>query len=148
MQFLSLACGVVLCDAVRCCAVPCCAVWVSAFLYSTIISLNHNKIAPPAQLSAQLYTAHRSAAPCGAVRCRALPCGAVLFHAALFRTYSSTRYMMRRTRYQVPVCTCFCTRLSAFFKVDCPLSAPMFFSPRKLHPHGQSEGDTANKHTA
>ena len=58
-------------------------------------------------------TAQRRAVPCGAVPCPALRCCFVL-RCAFFRTYSSTRYMMRRTRYEVPVCTC-CVLYFAFF---------------------------------
>ena len=55
---------------------------------------------------------------------------------------------MRSTMHQVRVCTCFCTRILAFFKADCPLSVPMFFPPRKLHPHCRLECYIANKHSA
>ena len=34
------------------------------------------------------------------------------------------QYQVYDAKYQVPVCTCFCTRHLAFFKVDCPLSSP------------------------
>ena len=130
-----MSCGAVLCNAVRCCVL--CRV---GECFALIVS-NHKKNAPAAQLGPQLYMAHSSAAPCGA-----LPCG-VVSCCGFFRTNSSTRYMMRSTRYQVPVGTCFCTRPLAFFKVDCPLSVPMFFSPRKVHPHCRSERGIAHKHT-
>ena len=102
------------------------------FAVLTLILLNHNNSAPPAQLSPQLYIAYSSAATCGFVRCRASPGSArccLMLRVAFVRTYSSNRYMMRSTRHQVPVCTCFRTRLLAFFKFGYPLSVPMSPSP-------------------
>ena len=90
-----------LCGVVRCGAVPCCAV-VSALLYLPSFLLNHSENAPPAQLSPQLYIVHNSAAPCGAVRCRALPWGAVRFHAALCYISNMQQYQVYDAKDQVP----------------------------------------------
>ena len=89
-----------LCDAVRCCAVLCRG---ACFAVLTLILMNHNKKCTlPAQLSPQLYIAHSSAAPRGAVRCRALLCGAVLFHGALCFLSNIQEYHVYDARYQVP----------------------------------------------
>ena len=95
--------------------------------------LNHNKNAPPAQLSPQLFSSQqRSAVRCRAVPCGVVPCPAVrsgfMLRCAFFRTYSSTRHMMRSTRYRyvrvsLSSFSCF------FFKVDCPLSVRMPHPP-------------------
>ena len=117
----------------------------------TLISLNHNKNAPPAQLSPQLYIAHSSAAPCGAVRCRALPCGAVCFmlRCAFFRTYSSCdRYMMRSARYTRYRYVRICTRLFLASSSKLIVLSPYVPPPRILKPHCRSKCDIANKYTA
>ena len=149
-----MPCPAVPCRAVRYCAtVRCCAVLCrgECLTVLTLILLNHNKDAPPAQLSPQLYIVHSSAATCGAVRCRALPCVRCCFmlRCAFFPTYSSARCTTRSTRYQVGTgMYVILYSFFAFFKVDSLLSVFMFLSPRKLHPHCRSEFDIANKHTA
>ena len=101
--------------------------------------LNHEKNHSSAQ--PQLS----SAAPSGAVRCRALPCGAVPCCAVLCFLSNKQQYQVScDTRYR-PVCTCVLVffSLSSF---DCPLSVILPPS-RKLHPYWRSERDIANKHT-
>ena len=73
------------------------------------------------------------------------------FHAALCFLSKIQQYHVHDAKDQVPqvpVCTCFCTRLLVLFKVDCPLSVPMFLPPYKLRPYCRSECDIAKKYTA
>ena len=108
VQCRSLPCPAVRCGTVRCCAVLCsCAVLCPGdyFTVFTLILLDHNKNASPAQLSPQLaiYTSQqRSVVRCRAVPCRALPCGAVLFHAALCFLSNTQQYQVYDATYQVP----------------------------------------------
>ena len=105
--------------------------------------LNHKKCTPSsAQLS--YSSAARSAAPYGAVRCRALRCGAVPCCAGL--SFENTvPGIMRSTRYRyVRVHSSFLL----FSVIVLPLGPLDVSPPRKLHPYCGSERDIANKHTA
>ena len=87
MRCRALPCGVMLCGAVACCTVlravlylRFCACQVSFGIIQRCRGIRHIRfVSLYDSSSAQLIysSAARNAAPCGAVRCRALPCGAV-----------------------------------------------------------------------
>ena len=102
--------------------------------------------APPAQLSPAIYSsaAQHSAAPCGAVRCRASTRGAVwccfVLRCAFVRPYSGTRYdaeyQVPGTRYHRYVRVVYFRHIFAFFSWLCSVGPHAPPPPlRKLHPY-------------
>ena len=118
-----------------------------ARVYGHTTTAMHELSTPPTH-TAQLSSAH-SYIPLTAAQRRAVPCGVVSCCAVLSFEHTAVPGIcceVTGTRYRYVRVFVLIFYLT-LFKVDCPLSAPMLFSPRKLHPHCQSECDIANKHT-
>ena len=167
-----MPCGAVGCrgvpwGAVLCRAVPCCVLAVltisynaryhSKYGYQVPVLLYHvctyifyhKKCTPTSQLNPSIPQ-HRSAAPCGVVRCHAswlrfsaVPCCTVL---SLEHTAPS---IMRSTRYQAPVCTGVLLIIIWLFSYERPLSfvSVFYFFPQTT-PCYRPERGIADKHTA
>ena len=172
----ALRCGAeqrrgVLCRAVPCCVLCCTLYFVHVRFHSTkyhpavtryyrtsglyvpgTTLLNRIKCSQLSSAQLSYNPTARSAAPFGAVRCRAVPCfalrcGAVPCRAALCFLSNIQQYEVScevpGTRYRyVLVCTC----LFAFFIDFFPSRSCSSFFFRILHPYCRSERDIASKH--